>query len=89
MYSAEHKDSGEKCALKFCSIEELKVCTLALTLTHTLALMLILAYSQEIKDEIAMQSLNRHPNVVALHEAFLTQDKICLSMELMSGLATN
>ena len=40
---------------------------------------------KEIKDEIAMQSLNRHPNVVSLYEAFLTEDKICLSMELMSG----
>ena len=31
-------------------------------------------YEKEIKDEIAMLSLNRHQNVVALYEAFLTEE---------------
>lgn len=55
--------TGEKRALKYCSIDELK----------------------EIQDEIAMQSMNQHPNIVRLYEAFLTDTQICMAMELMTG----
>lgn len=40
---------------------------------------------KEIKDEINMQNMLRHPHVVALYEAFVTENEICMSMELMTG----
>jgi len=40
---------------------------------------------EQIKDEVAMQSTNRHPNIVALYETFITREEICISMEFMDG----
>jgi len=63
VYSATHRVTGERRALKYCGLEELK----------------------HIEDEVLMQTVNRHVNIVALYETFVTSSKICLVMELLSG----
>tara|TARA_B100000482_G_C12599675_1_gene294662 strand:+ start:729 stop:1910 length:1182 start_codon:yes stop_codon:yes gene_type:complete len=40
---------------------------------------------EELKTEIAMQSLSGHPNVVSLLEAFLTNTHVVIALELMTG----
>lgn len=40
---------------------------------------------KEIKDEINMQCQSQHPHVVMLHEAYITENEICMAMELMTG----
>ena len=40
---------------------------------------------EELKTEIAMQSLSSHPNVVSIIEAFLTPTHVVVALELMTG----
>lgn len=63
VYSATHRETGRKVALKIAPKNELT----------------------ELTNEIGLQSISRHPNIVEFIEAYLGPDDICLVMELMVG----
>jgi hypothetical protein len=63
VYSALHRKTREKCAIKITSISEL----------------------EQVKTEIAMQNMSKHPNVVGYLETFVTQSDIWMIMEYMQG----
>lgn len=63
VYSATHRETGKKVALKLAPKNELT----------------------ELTNEIGLQSLSRHPNIVEFMEAYQGADDICIVMELMVG----
>ena len=44
-----------------------------------------LAELQDLTNEIALQALSKHPNVVEMIEAYITKKDVCIVMELMTG----
>jgi serine/threonine protein kinase len=44
-----------------------------------------LAELQDLTNEIGLQALSKHPNVVEMIEAYVTKKDVCIVMELMSG----
>jgi serine/threonine protein kinase len=63
VYSATHRQTGRKVALKIAPKSELT----------------------ELTNEIGLQSMSKHPNIVEVIEAYLGPDDICIVMELMVG----
>mmetsp|Transcript_23471 Transcript_23471/g.39110 ORF Transcript_23471/g.39110 Transcript_23471/m.39110 type:complete len:412 (+) Transcript_23471:245-1480(+) len=63
VYSASHRQTGRKVALKIAPNNELK----------------------ELTNEIGLQQMSRHPNIVEVIEAYQGPDDICIVMELMTG----
>lgn len=63
VYSATHRETGRKVALKVAPKNELA----------------------ELTNEIGLQCLSKHPNIVEFIEAYLAPDDICIVMELMVG----
>ena len=63
VYSASHRKTGRKVALKIAPLNELT----------------------ELTNEIGLQALSRHPNIVEVIEAYQGPEEICIVMELMVG----
>lgn len=44
-----------------------------------------LAELQDLTNEIGLQAMSKHPNVVEMIEAYITKKDVCIVMELMTG----